>query len=95
MNQKNQARLDMRHALDALGDGSGWVVWGPGIVGEALQQKNKTAARAFDAASVTVFVQGLAPQRDGLVEAERFIHCMRHLAPAILELMLEMEPEND
>jgi hypothetical protein len=83
-----RAFQELGHALDALGDGSGCDVWGPGPVGQRLWGRNSHAAVAFDrAAQLAVdLTWGIGSET---FDAPRIIRAMRELAPAILLLVLE------
>ena len=87
MNARKQAHANLQHALDALGDGSGHDVWGPGPVGDKLWQHDSNAALAFDRAAQVIFGERFTrPQLD----YEPFIpSAMRKLAPVILDIRLD------
>ncbi len=92
--EKDQARRELAHALDALKDGAGQEVWGPGVVGAKLWDRSSNAGWAFDEAANTVFramrygrLHEGGPLTD--VEGGPFIENMRKLAPVVLELLLD------
>ncbi len=91
--EKDQARRELAHALDALGDGAGKEVWGPGVVGHKLLQRDARASLAFDLASATVWraMRHFAQIYAELSKEEqpKFIANMRKLAPVVLELLLD------
>lgn len=74
-------REALDHALQALDDGIGHDVWGPGIVGGKLwEMKHKRAAQAFDEAAVTA----VRMSKTGRAEMIAF---MRRVAPALYEAL--------
>jgi hypothetical protein len=88
---RKEQRAALGHALDALGDGSGHEVWGPGVIGRKLIEGNHPlAARAFDAAAWTLFNQ-LNYGTRGKVEKAAFIAGMRKLAPVLFDILLPPE----
>ncbi len=103
MNRAKQARIELQYALDALGDGSGHESWGPGPVATKLWLRANNwasgalqASHAFELATMAIVNGGLSqPNADGGVNAERFIHCIKALAPVILELHLEQVQDPD
>lgn len=88
---RKEQRAALGHALDALGDGSGHEVWGPGIVGQKLWVSgHATAAKAFDGAATTLFVI-LGQVALGKAERPAFIAAMRQLAPVLFDILLPPE----
>jgi len=86
---ESKSQRELRHALNALQDGSGWEEWGPGPVGLRLFERDWRAAFAFDAASVAVhrlmrenFGGPLSP-----LKQVRFIAAMRDVAPMLLRVL--------
>lgn len=75
-----EAKEALKHALDALGDGSGHEVWGPGPVGAKLHEHSPLAGLAFDTAAVTA-VQLAHTGR------HRMTATIRRLAPVLLEVI--------
>lgn len=95
MNARDQAKAEIEHAIDALGDHGGQALWGPGVVGYHLWRRNEVGAMAFDLATIAVF-QALrygdssgAPL--GPDEQARFTAALRVVAPALLDVLLESE----
>lgn len=88
MRKEHQA---LQHALDALSDGSGHGVWGPGVIGQKLWEANEAlAAQAFDAASTTLFVN-LGQSTMSKAGRAQFIAAMKKLAPVLLDILLTPE----
>lgn len=76
---KDPNKEGLKHALAALGDGSGHHMWGPGPVGARLHEKGLAqAAAAFDMAAI-VAVQLKHGGR------KRMTRTIRLLAPVLLE----------
>lgn len=76
---KNPEQEGLKHALAALGDGSGHSIWGPGPVGARLHEKGLfQAATAFDMAAIAA-VQLKHGGR------KRMTRTIRLLAPVLLE----------
>jgi hypothetical protein len=90
MRKEEQAAL--QHALDALGDGSGHDVWGPGPVGHKLHMSGHLlAAQAFDEASITLTQMLDSTALISRVGRPRFIAAMKKLAPVLLDILLPPE----
>jgi hypothetical protein len=75
-----EAKEALKHALDALGDGSGHEVWGPGPVGAKLHEHSKLAGMVFDMAAIAA----VQLQHTGRV---RMTATIRKLAPVLLEVI--------
>lgn len=85
-----RAFADLGHALDALGDGVGQQVWGPGpvITRMMLAHKHVLAVSAMNmaaSASCNMLLTRSPP---------RMIREMRTLAPVLLGLLLSSEEED-
>jgi hypothetical protein len=91
MNQRerNTARRELAHALDALSDGAGRDWWGPGAVATALHGRSPIAGLALDSAAMTGW--DLLQLRS----REQCLKCCRALAPAILEVLLGEQPDDE
>ncbi len=90
MRKEQQAAL--QHALDALSDGAGHEVWGPGPVGEKLWNNHYCyAALAFDQAASTLFALQSSSSRIALTERAVYIANMKKLAPVMLDILLPPE----
>lgn len=77
--KKNPEKEALDHALQALGDGDGHCVWGPGVVGEKLWKNgHDKAATAFDLAALNAVQLQLTGR-------ERMTAFIRKTAPVILE----------
>lgn len=88
-------KKELAHALDALGDGAGRELWGPGPVGLKLHERSSVAGKAFDyaaSAAVEVFWEmkpGPIDDKPRMIgDKPRMIAAMRKLAPVFLELLL-------
>lgn len=90
MNRRQKAHAALKHALDALGDGSGAIFWGPGVVGSKLSEVDWEAAGAFDQAAQVIVqnVRHLDPSQQDRIP---FIAAMRKLAPVVLDVALDLE----
>ena len=76
---KNPEQEGLKHALAALGDGSGHEVWGPGPVGQKLYNQGLlVAATAFDQAAIVAVLLNHNGRK-------RMTRTIRLLAPVILE----------
>jgi hypothetical protein len=80
--EKETARRELMHALDALGDGAGRDMWGPGSVGVYLVWRNRLAAYAFDTAAQVAWS---FRKREAAICAAT----MRKIAPVLLDILLE------
>lgn len=82
--KKNPEKEALDHALQALGDGDGHLLWGPGIVGEKLWKNGHAkAATAFDLAALNAVQLKLL----GRAKMGEF---MRKVAPVILEAISDV-----
>lgn len=84
---KRSSRAALKHALAALRDGSGHEVWGPGVVGLKVYEKNEyEAAHVFDDCAQVLFKNGIGMK---LADRPRFIAGMQKLAPVLLDILLD------
>lgn len=79
------ARAELKHALDALGDGAGAKQWGPGPVIAKLSKRNAMACEAFEMATMVTH------DLFCLVKREDAMPAIRRLAPVFLEMLLERQ----
>jgi hypothetical protein len=94
--EAERARRELQHALDALGDGAGRDLWGPGVVGQQLHQRvwgwdGETytyCPRLFKVATAFDVSAQLAVRLDH-VHPETMYACMRKVAPVLLEVLIE------
>jgi hypothetical protein len=100
MNQRDIAHAELKHALEALEDGTGHDNWGPGVVGYHLWHRKGTvpeaqyAAVAFDTATSAIFrmvKSNSATIALDATEKARFIAAMPLVAPALLDVLLDSE----
>lgn len=89
--EADQARRELAHALEALGDGKALKLGGTHGVYDVLQQRDVRAARAYEASSLISWdLAGAKGKWDPSREQRlRYVANMRKLAPVILELLLE------
>lgn len=84
--ERERARRELQHALDALSDGAGQELWGPGMLHPQLARRSHLAATAFR-------LSYRAACSLGQYEPAASIAAMRKLAPVMLEILLgEEEP---
>lgn len=86
------ARRELKHALEALGDGAGQTEWGPGPVIERLEPRSMDAAQAFAMAVSTAYsAMRVAVGFDFFCKPTPgdLIEATRKLAPVVLDIILE------
>ncbi len=77
---KNPHQEALQHALDALSDGSGHAIWGPGPILCKLDKVSAPAASAFELSTqVAMKMHHLG--------REKMIATMRAIAPVLLEVI--------
>lgn len=91
MNQRerDEAKRELQHALDALDDGAGRELWGPGAVLDRLAWRDGHAYAALYVTSGTLY------NLLGLRTREQCIRGCRALAPVMLDLLLAEQPDDD